>query len=137
MGEALVIEEMQGRLFIGIESLHGDRHVGMEFHRPGRSGFRLLGDLRPVRGRLPPAPAGISVLVVGDTHQPRRKPGLPPVPRQSAIGPDEGFLSQVVGQGVVPAEEMPEEAPHRRLVPGDEFAEGVPVVGSDDPGDQF
>jgi hypothetical protein len=57
--------------------------------------------------------------------------------REPAVGLDEGFLGEVVGQRMVAPREMAEKVAHGGLVAVDQFPERGVVVGDEHAGDQF
>ncbi len=139
VGESLLIAKMQGGLFVAVEPAEGGGQILAQRDHAGRR-RRIL--IRQVgRGRLRRgtglAAAGIAKMIVGDAEQPGQKPGVAAVERETAIGLQESFLREVVGEGVVAAGELSQKTPDGGLVAQDQFAESRAVIVAERPRDQF
>ena len=66
--------------------------------------------------------------IVGDSIKPCGEPGFTTKTADVLVGPKESFLCEIVCQGDVCASELPQKAAHTRLMPPNEFAEGVLIV---------
>ena len=103
-----------------------------------RRGRRLQGvEMRWLHPHGSLTTAGITPVVVGDSEQPRLKPGRTQVFCQTTVGLHEGFLREVVSQGVIAAGKVPEEPAYGGLVAADQFSERGVLVVDEHPGDQF
>jgi hypothetical protein len=66
--------------------------------------------------------------VVGDPIKPGRKTGLAAEAAEIFVGPQKGFLREIVGQRNIGADQLAEQTSHARLMISDQLREGVVVV---------
>lgn len=139
MGEALLIEKMQGGLLIRIELFHGGAEIFLQVDGAGRRReiFRRHRKVRRLPGNLALTAAGVAPVIVGDAEQPGGKSRLAAEARQPAVGLEERFLGEVVGQRGIAAREMAEKKAHGRLMAKDKFSERRAVAGGNRAGDEF
>lgn len=139
VGEALLIEKMQGGAFVRIEQRErgGEISVKCDGARGRRRQVFCRVRRERHRDRVGLAPPGVAKMIVGDAAQPRREPGIGAVVGETAIGLEESFLGQVIGERVIAAREMTEKISHGGLVSLDQFAEGRAIIVKDDTGDEF
>ena len=70
--------------------------------------------------------------VVGDSVKPRGKAGFPAEAAKIFVGPQEGFLGEVIGERDVRPNQLAEQTSHARLVIPDQLRKGVMVVINND-----
>ena len=66
--------------------------------------------------------------IVGDAVKPRRKTGFAAEAAQVSVGAQKRFLGQVIGEGNVRANQLPQETPDARLMIPDQLRKGVMVI---------
>jgi hypothetical protein len=66
--------------------------------------------------------------IVCDSIKPCGKPCFTAKAADIFVGPEKGFLCEVICQSNVCASELAQKTPHARLMPPHEFAEGVLIV---------
>ena len=66
--------------------------------------------------------------IVRDSIEPCGKPRFTAKAADVFVGPEKSFLREVICQSNICAGELPQQTAHARLMPPDEFAEGVLIV---------
>src|SRR5690606_10260923 len=87
-------------------------------------------------GVLAGAGAMIEVDVVGDPVEPGREAGPPLEAGEAAVGPEEGLLGEIVGEGAI-AGEAEEEPADLALMAADQLGEGPLVAAVTGEGDEL
>ena len=75
-----------------------------------------------------PFPRFFPETIVGNSVKPRRKTGFAPEAAEVFVSAEKRFLREIVGQGDIAPDQIPEQTSHTRLVIPDQLRKGVVVV---------
>ncbi|MCX6954019.1 MAG: hypothetical protein NTV51_17865 [Verrucomicrobia bacterium] len=137
VGETLLIAQVQGEAFVGVEVGEGRREIGAQVGPGGRRGDGGFGGGIVLKRGGRAATAGVAPVVVGDAEQPGGKGGAAVIAAEAAPRLDEGFLREIVGEGMVAACEVTQKLAYRRLMALHQQAERRPVLVGGGADNQF